>query len=189
MAKSSGTKYVLITVNMLLAFVVSILGNKVAEITSLSMFSLIILLLITLFLCALGLVEYENYLKTGNIRQSLIIGSGRWFLKKTNSKIYTISGPQLEIYSIFCLSVSILIFLSLISYNANDIPGKVSSAQIHNWLGHVGAYIADFLFQKMGWSAFFVPIVLIAFGWLIFNASSNRLRNSSIKAIDRKKRV
>ena len=190
MANSLRTKYILIIVNMLLAFIVSVLGNKVAEITRLPIPALVILLLVALFICALGLVEYEHYLETGNIRQSLVFRSSRWVLKKTNDKIYTAPSRQRELCSIFGFAVSALILLSLISYDADDIARLTSPERVHNWVGLVGAYVSTFLFQKLGWLAFVIPIVLIAASWLILSAANNRSRKvADIVNIDRTPRA
>ena len=55
--------------------------------------------------------------------------------------------------------------LSLISYHKWDPAwNTASSTPVHNWLGVVGAWIADFLLQMLGVIAFLMPVLLIVLG-------------------------
>ena len=68
----------------------------------------------------------------------------------------------------FLLGVlGLLILLSLISYQPLD-PSLNSSAAawpaIHNWIGPVGSYVADILYQTLGWVAYLVPTLLFIVG-------------------------
>jgi S-DNA-T family DNA segregation ATPase FtsK/SpoIIIE len=68
----------------------------------------------------------------------------------------------------FLLSVlGLLILLSLVSYQPLD-PSLNSSAAawpaVHNWIGLVGSYLADVLYQALGWVAYLVPTLLFIFG-------------------------
>jgi S-DNA-T family DNA segregation ATPase FtsK/SpoIIIE len=60
-----------------------------------------------------------------------------------------------------------LVLLSLISYHSLD-PSLDTSAStlsaVHNWIGRVGAYLADGLLQGLGWIAYLVPLVLFVVG-------------------------
>jgi len=148
MSKSTNTKYLLAIINLVLAFILSVIGNKVADALNLSMGSLLIMLIITLLLCAVGLVEYEKYLETGTMRDSLVARIGKSFFTATNKRLYSIPNRRSEMGSIFCLSLSLLITLSLVSYNASDTQGSVPATNTHNWVGRVGAYVAATLFNK-----------------------------------------
>jgi len=66
----------------------------------------------------------------------------------------------------------LLILLSLASYLPEDpsLNTAVSTgAMPHNWIGPVGAYLADVLFQIFGWVAYLLPVALLVVGirWLI----------------------
>ncbi len=68
----------------------------------------------------------------------------------------------------FLLSVlGLLILLSLASYQPLD-PSLDSSAAtwpaVHNWIGPVGSYEADILYQVLGWVAYLVPALLFVVG-------------------------
>ncbi len=65
-----------------------------------------------------------------------------------------------ELLGIFFIFLAILLFLSLISYHANDPSwASVSSGQerTQNYLGRVGASLAEALMQLFGFAAFFLP--------------------------------
>src|SRR5215471_14252696 len=63
--------------------------------------------------------------------------------------------------------LALLILLSLVSYQPVD-PSLNSSAApgpaVHNWIGPVGSYLADILYQSLGWVAYLVPALLFILG-------------------------
>src|SRR5271165_1275166 len=66
----------------------------------------------------------------------------------------------------------LLILLSLASYLPEDpsLNTAVATGVLpHNWIGPVGAYAADVLFQVFGWVAFLLPMALLVVGarWLL----------------------
>jgi S-DNA-T family DNA segregation ATPase FtsK/SpoIIIE len=63
--------------------------------------------------------------------------------------------------------IFLLIFLSLISYNPQDISSISAprSAKISNFIGMIGAYIAFGLFFLFGYAAYFIPFYLFFLGW------------------------
>jgi S-DNA-T family DNA segregation ATPase FtsK/SpoIIIE len=70
------------------------------------------------------------------------------------------------------LSLAILLALSLLSYSPHDASFNVAarapaSGPARNWIGPVGAHIADLLFQFCGFSAFLFPVgmILVAMRW------------------------
>jgi S-DNA-T family DNA segregation ATPase FtsK/SpoIIIE len=65
------------------------------------------------------------------------------------------------------LLVSILLFLALATYHANDpsLNTAVDTATPHNWIGLFGAYASDLLLQALGITAFLLPLWLSAVGW------------------------
>ncbi len=76
-----------------------------------------------------------------------------------------------EIIAIALFALSVLLTLCLIpfSYNPGD-PSWNSSATgpVHNWIGLVGAWVADGLFQSIGLAAYLVPLLLFAAAWRRF---------------------
>ncbi|HEY4978381.1 MAG TPA: DNA translocase FtsK 4TM domain-containing protein, partial [Candidatus Acidoferrum sp.] len=75
-----------------------------------------------------------------------------------------------ELIGFLCITVAVLAGLSLLSYNPRDAAINVSAASVaglpaHNWIGPVGAYSADLLFQLFGFAAFLLPIALGILGY------------------------
>src|SRR2546423_9757189 len=67
------------------------------------------------------------------------------------------------------MTLAVLVALSLISYSPHDIAFNVSAPPpdgplSHNWIGPVGAYSADFLFQLLGFAAFLLPAAVLILG-------------------------
>jgi len=68
-----------------------------------------------------------------------------------------------ELVGTLGVTCAALMALSLLSYHPNDASLNVSappagSGPAHNWIGPVGAYGADLLFQLLGYSAFLLPL-------------------------------
>ena len=77
-----------------------------------------------------------------------------------------------ELIGFVGLSIAVLLALSLLSYSPLDPSFNVSaalpaSAPSRNWIGPVGAHVADLFFQGVGWSAFLLPIgiFVLAMRW------------------------
>jgi S-DNA-T family DNA segregation ATPase FtsK/SpoIIIE len=72
-----------------------------------------------------------------------------------------------EVGGILLVAIGIFVFLGLVSYAPMD-PSFFSHASLkvretYNWMGIVGAYVSDLLFQGFGFSSFLLPFVLIVF--------------------------
>ncbi len=66
------------------------------------------------------------------------------------------------------LAFGLMSMLSLISYHKWDSAWNTASdLPTQNWLGCVGAYLADALLQMLGEAAFMVPVVLLVIGVFI----------------------
>src|ERR1700691_6532803 len=72
----------------------------------------------------------------------------------------------------FGLSLAILLALSLLSYSPHDASFNVAApspggAPARNWIGPVGAHMADAFFQFCGFSAFLFPVgmFIVAMRW------------------------
>jgi S-DNA-T family DNA segregation ATPase FtsK/SpoIIIE len=90
--------------------------------------------------------------------------------KKSASKS---SSRANEIVAIILLAVTILVFLSLVSFNEND-PSLIaaSSFKTKNWIGVVGANIAAILFSAIGLTAYVLPAMLALIAWRVFQSAS-----------------
>jgi S-DNA-T family DNA segregation ATPase FtsK/SpoIIIE len=67
------------------------------------------------------------------------------------------------------LVISLVSILSLISYSGSDITwnheaGRAADTAV-NYLGPLGATLADFLLQLFGTCAFILPLLMVSFGW------------------------
>jgi S-DNA-T family DNA segregation ATPase FtsK/SpoIIIE len=76
-----------------------------------------------------------------------------------------------ELIGFLCLTLAVLIGLSLLSYNPHDAAFNVSASPLdsqhptRNWIGPAGSYTADLLFQIFGFAAFLLPAALLVVGW------------------------
>jgi S-DNA-T family DNA segregation ATPase FtsK/SpoIIIE len=77
-----------------------------------------------------------------------------------------------ELVGFVGLSLAILLALCLLSYSPHDASFNVSAAPpasgpARNWIGPVGAHMADLLFQFCGFAAFLFPVgmFLVAMRW------------------------
>src|SRR5579872_86240 len=68
------------------------------------------------------------------------------------------------------LGVAAILFAALSTYSSHD-PGFSYSGEaghVHNAMGRVGAWLADFLYFLIGYPAYLLVILLVWSGWLIF---------------------
>jgi DNA segregation ATPase FtsK/SpoIIIE, S-DNA-T family len=75
-----------------------------------------------------------------------------------------------ELIGFLCIVFAILIALALISYSPHDVALNVSAPPndgplARNWIGPVGAYGADLVFQVFGFAAFLLPLAIAVLGW------------------------
>ena len=75
-----------------------------------------------------------------------------------------------ELIGFLCITVAVLIGLSLLTYNPRDVAFNVSAAAgdqnpTRNWIGPAGAYSADVLFQVFGFAAFLLPVAMGILGY------------------------
>ncbi|MBA3660720.1 MAG: DNA translocase FtsK 4TM domain-containing protein [Gammaproteobacteria bacterium] len=69
---------------------------------------------------------------------------------------------------LLALACGIFLFISLVTYHTVDPSwsSSGSSSNVMNWGGRVGSYMADLFLSLFGMTSFFVPFVIIFFGWL-----------------------
>jgi DNA segregation ATPase FtsK/SpoIIIE, S-DNA-T family len=75
-----------------------------------------------------------------------------------------------ELVGFVGLSLAVLLALSLLSYSPHDPSFNVSAptvGPVRNWIGPVGAHMADLFFQFCGFSAFLFPVgmFVVAMRW------------------------
>ncbi len=75
-----------------------------------------------------------------------------------------------ELVGFLWITLAVLIALGLISYSPRDASFNVSAAApdgspARNWIGPVGAYGSDLLFQIFGFAAFLLPMAMAVIGW------------------------
>jgi S-DNA-T family DNA segregation ATPase FtsK/SpoIIIE len=79
-----------------------------------------------------------------------------------------------ELVGFLLLVAALLVALSLVSYSPLDpslnTAGPSQTPPAHNWIGVVGAYLADALLQALGYVAFLLPLLLMAAAWQWFRS-------------------
>jgi S-DNA-T family DNA segregation ATPase FtsK/SpoIIIE len=76
-----------------------------------------------------------------------------------------------ELIGLLALTAAILLFLSLVSYRPTDPSFNTvggfgpGTRPAHNWIGLIGAWIADLLLQIEGIAAFCLPLLIGGLGW------------------------
>jgi S-DNA-T family DNA segregation ATPase FtsK/SpoIIIE len=107
--------------------------------------------------------------------------------KKTNAAAITKDYSRVnEIVAVVLLALSVLVFLSLISYNQTDYVPFITpdSKEVDNWIGVVGASISGILIDGIiGWTAYIIPALLALTAWHIFKTKTFLLRVSHIIGI------
>ncbi len=75
-----------------------------------------------------------------------------------------------EAWGIFCFGAVLLTFLSLVSYDANDIGFNTTgqNLQVSNAIGQLGAYWSYFLFLSFGMAAYLVPLLFLSASVVFF---------------------
>ncbi|MEJ7846861.1 MAG: DNA translocase FtsK 4TM domain-containing protein [Pyrinomonadaceae bacterium] len=84
-----------------------------------------------------------------------------------------------EVLAVILLALAVLVFLCLVSFNESDPAYNTASSQkIQNWIGVVGAFIADWVFQFVGTVGYLLPALLALIAWRVFQSESLRPRIS-----------
>jgi S-DNA-T family DNA segregation ATPase FtsK/SpoIIIE len=80
-----------------------------------------------------------------------------------------------ELIGFLCITLAVLMALALLSYSPRDASFNVAAAApddgpTRNWIGPVGAYGSDLLFQVFGFAAFLLPAAMLVLGWRWFRS-------------------
>ena len=72
-----------------------------------------------------------------------------------------------ELFGLLFIATSLLLLLSLATYDSFDPSLNVDSSRVghSNYVGKIGAWASDVLFQILGWAAFCLPIPLFLAGY------------------------
>lgn len=83
-----------------------------------------------------------------------------------------LSGIQriMEVGMILSCAFAFFLLLALASFHPADPSWSQAGLQgsIHNWVGPVGAWLADIMFFIFGWMAYFFPFAAAFAGWFMF---------------------
>ena len=108
------------------------------------------------------------------------LADGSTLLKKRDAKPKKTSRMN-EVVAVVLVAVAILIFLCLVTQSPSDWSFNTASSQrTQNWIGIVGAVIADLLFQAIGITAYVFPAIVALIAWRVFHAASLRPSTSRI---------
>jgi S-DNA-T family DNA segregation ATPase FtsK/SpoIIIE len=80
-----------------------------------------------------------------------------------------------ELIGFLCITLAVLMALALISYSPHDAAFNVAApapdgGPARNWIGPVGAYSSDAMFQIFGFAAFLLPVAIGVLGWRWFHS-------------------
>ncbi|MCZ6625666.1 MAG: DNA translocase FtsK 4TM domain-containing protein [Deltaproteobacteria bacterium] len=87
-----------------------------------------------------------------------------------------------EILGVVLFVLAFFITLSLLSYDPRDrsLNTPSGSLETHNWTGVVGAYLADFLLQGLGLSAYLLSLYLFIASYYLFRESYQGIRLTKV---------
>jgi DNA segregation ATPase FtsK/SpoIIIE, S-DNA-T family len=80
-----------------------------------------------------------------------------------------------ELIGFLCIVLGLLVSAALFTYSPTDNSFNVAAHApdgnpSHNFIGPIGAYGSDLLFQGIGYAAFLLPIALLTVGWKWFRS-------------------
>src|SRR4029079_7319054 len=102
------------------------------------------------------------------------LADGSTLLKKRDPKPKKHSRLN-EVAAVVLVALAILTFLCLVTYSSSDWSLNTASSQpTRNWIGIVGAVVADLLFQAIGISAYIIPALIAFIAWRVFHAENLR---------------
>ena len=108
------------------------------------------------------------------------LADGSTLLKKRDPKPKKHSRLN-EVAAVVLVALAILTLLCLVTYSASDWSFNTASSQpTRNWIGIVGAVMADLLFQAIGISAYIVPALIAFIAWRVFYAENLRPKTGRV---------
>lgn len=102
------------------------------------------------------------------------LSDGSTLLKKGQEKAKKTSYVN-DVLALGVLALAVLIFLCLVTYSPTDWSFNTASSQrTQNWIGVVGAVVADLLFQSIGIAAYIFPALVGLIAWRIYHSEKLR---------------
>jgi S-DNA-T family DNA segregation ATPase FtsK/SpoIIIE len=80
-----------------------------------------------------------------------------------------------DVIGIVLIGVAALLFLSLFSHHPADLNKEPAPEVIHNWIGTIGAHLANAVFFLFGAAGYLVPCFLLLYGLAQFVSSFEHL--------------
>ncbi len=80
-----------------------------------------------------------------------------------------------DVIGIVLIGVAALLFLSLFSHHPADLNKEPAPEVIHNWIGTIGAHLANAVFFTFGAAGYLVPCFLLLYGLAQFISSFEHL--------------
>lgn len=80
-----------------------------------------------------------------------------------------------DVIALLLGAVALLVFLCLVTGSSDDrswLPASSTTAPIKNWIGPLGATIAAILFNAIGWTAYFVPLLVALIALRVYQSST-----------------
>lgn len=80
-----------------------------------------------------------------------------------------------DVIAVILAAVAVLVFLCLITSTTDDRSLNSTGFNppaTRNWIGFVGAYIADFFLQAFGWAKYLIPILIALIAWRVYKANT-----------------
>ncbi len=77
------------------------------------------------------------------------------------------NSPWNEVMGLILIFGGFVLSLALLSYHADDPSWTSTGAYFRakNWVGPIGAHIASFIYQALGFAGWLIPVVLFTMGW------------------------
>lgn len=77
-----------------------------------------------------------------------------------------------ELLGLIWMAAAVMALLSLLSFSKGDPSFHTATVapEVRNWVGQVGAHLADLLFQFFGLASFLIPLALAWIGWKLFRS-------------------
>src|SRR5262245_57907960 len=71
-----------------------------------------------------------------------------------------------EIIGIIMVAAALLLMAALFSFDSNDLASNrvPPNAEVHNWIGSIGAHLANALIFAFGAGSFLLPVLFLMFG-------------------------
>ncbi|NIA08421.1 MAG: DNA translocase FtsK [Nitrospiraceae bacterium] len=85
-----------------------------------------------------------------------------------------------EISGLFCLAGAVFVVTALLSYSPTDpsLDHYVITGS-SNWMGPIGAHLADFLMDILGLASWWIPLILVAVAWPLIRSRWSRFPSVS----------